>query len=87
MTLSFLSGILCGMIIAAVVTFTVTIPGTNNHWRAEITKRGGGDWSIDKEGYFHWSWTVQPVQPISYRSHSAPRVIVPRSQQSSDSSL
>ena len=78
----FLSGILCGMIMALVITFTVTIPGTNNLWRAEITKRGGGDWSMDKEGNFHWRWTAQP---ISYR-HSAPRIIVPRSQPSSDSS-
>jgi hypothetical protein len=37
MKLSFLSGILCGMIMAVVITFTVTIPGTNNRWRAEIT--------------------------------------------------
>ena len=84
MKLSFLSGILCGMIMAAVVTFTFTIPGTNNHWRAEITKRGGGDWSIDKEGNFHWNWSVQP---ISYRSHSGPRIIVPRPRPRSDSSV
>ena len=84
MKLSFLSGILCGMIMAAVVTFTVTIPGTNNHWRAEITKRGGGDWYFDKDGSLGWKWMVQP---ISYSSQSGPRVIVPWSQQSSDSSL
>jgi hypothetical protein len=83
MKLSFLSGILCGVIMAVVVTFTVTIPANNDHWRVEITNRGGGAWSIDKEGNFHWSWTVQP---ISYHRHSAPLIIVPRSQPSSDSS-
>jgi len=82
MKLSFLSGILCGVMMAAVATFTLTIPGTNNHWRAEITSRGGGDWSIDKDGNLHWRWTVQP---ISYRGHSAPRIIMPRSQPNSDS--
>ena len=43
MKLSFLIGILCGVIMAAVVTFAVTIPGIDELWRVEITKRGGGD--------------------------------------------
>jgi hypothetical protein len=83
MKLSFLSGILCGVMMAAAVTFTLTIPGTNDHWRIEIVKRGGGTWYVDKNGHMGWMWTVQP---ISYREHSAPRIIVPRSQPSSDSS-
>ena len=37
----FLGGVLCGVIIAAVVTFTLAIPGNNNQWRAEIFDRGG----------------------------------------------
>jgi len=82
MKLSFLSGILCGVMMAAAVTFTLTIPGTNDRWRMEIVKRGGGTWYVDKNGHMGWMWTVQP---ISYR-HSAPRIIVPRSQPSSDSS-
>jgi hypothetical protein len=79
----FLSGTLCGAIMAAVVTFTVAIPANNIHWRAEITKRGGGDWYLDKNGHMGWNWTVEP---ISYRSQRAPLIIVPRSRRSSDSS-
>ncbi len=82
MRLSFLSGILCGVIMAVVVTFSFTIPATNNHWQVEIVKHGGGAWSIDKEGNFHWMWTVPS---ISERPHSV-HLIVPRSQPSSDSS-
>jgi hypothetical protein len=76
----FLIGILCGVMMAAAVTFTLTIPATNDHWRVEITKRGGGDWYIDKEGNLGWMWTVQP---ISYRGHSAPA----HPRRASDSSL
>ena len=65
----FLIGILCGVMMAAAVTFTLTIPATNDHWRAEIVDRGGGTWYVDKEGNLGWMWTVQP---ISYRGRSAP---------------
>jgi hypothetical protein len=37
----FLVGILCGVIMAAGVTFVFAIPANNDHWRVEITKRGG----------------------------------------------
>jgi hypothetical protein len=39
-----LYGILCGVMMAAVLTFVFAIPANNDHWRVEITKRGGGDW-------------------------------------------
>ena len=79
----FLFGTLFGVILAAAATFTLAIPGTNNLWRAAIFERGGGAWSVDKDGNFHWRWTVQPV---SYRGHSAPLIIVPRSRPNPDSS-
>ena len=82
MKLSFLSGMLCGVIMAAVVTFTLTIPGTNDHWRMEIVNRGGGTWHFDKNGHLGWRWTVPP---ISERNHSV-HLIVPQPQRSSDSS-
>jgi hypothetical protein len=47
----FLVGILCGVIMAAAVTFVFAIPANNDHWRVEITKRGGGAWYIDKSGH------------------------------------
>ena len=84
MRYAFLIGILCGAMLAAAVAFALAIPANNDHWRVEITKRGGGDWSIDKEGNFHWSWSVSPV---SERGHSAPVIIVPRARPSSDPSL
>jgi hypothetical protein len=76
----FLIGILCGVMMAAAVTFTLTIPATNDHWRVEITKRGGGDWYIDKEGNLGWIWIAQPV---SERGQSAPA----HPRRASDSSL
>ena len=82
MKLSFLSGILCGVVMAAVVTFTLTIPGTNDHWRMEIVNRGGATWYFDKNGHIGWRWTVPA---ISERNHSV-HLIVPRSQPSSDPS-
>jgi hypothetical protein len=79
----FLGGVLCGVIIAAVATFTLAIPGNNNQWRAEIFDRGGAAWSVDKDGHYHWRWTVQPV---SERRHTAV-IIVPRSRPTPNSSL
>jgi hypothetical protein len=63
----------------AVVTFAVTIPGIDEVWRVEITKRGGGDWSVDKEGNFHWTWTAQP---ICERGHSRTVILTPSRQRS-----
>jgi hypothetical protein len=78
----FLIGILCGVMMAAVVTFAVTIPGIDELWRVEITKRGGGDWSMDKEGHFYWRWTAQRISDGGYSR----TVIVPRPRPSSYSS-
>ena len=72
MKFSFLGGILCGVIMAAAVTFAVAIPANNDHWRVEITKRGGGDWYWDKNGNFGWMWIAQPISERGY-PHSLPR--------------
>jgi hypothetical protein len=77
---AFLGGILCGVIMAAAVTFTLAIPANNDHWRVEIVKRGGGTWYFDRNGHLGWMWTVQPIPE---RSHPT-TVIVPRSRPSSD---
>jgi len=69
----FLGGMLCGAMMAGVVTYTFAIPGNNNQWRVEVTRRGGGAWSIDKNGNFGWRWIVQP---ISEPKHSA--IVVPQ---------
>jgi hypothetical protein len=69
----FLSGILCGVMMMAAVTFAFTIPGNNNQWRADITERGGGVWYFDRNGRLGWEWTVRPV---SEGRHS-PTIVVP----------
>jgi len=55
MKLSFLIGILCGVIMAAAVTFTLAIPGNNDHWRAEIVDHGGGARYLDRNGNIGWA--------------------------------
>jgi hypothetical protein len=75
-----LVGILCGVIMAAAVTFVFAIPANNDHWRVEITKRGGGAWYCDKDGHLGWMWTVEPIPERSLPA----AIIVPRSRQSSD---
>jgi len=61
---------------AAAVTFVFAIPANNDHWRTEITKRGGGDWYFDKNGHLGWMWTVEPIPD----THPRKRIIVPSSQ-------
>jgi hypothetical protein len=69
----FLSGILCGVIMAAAATFAFAIPGNNNQWRVEVTRRGGGAWSIDKNGNFGWRWIVQPISEPRHSAIIAPQ--------------
>ena len=66
---------------AAAVTFVFAIPATNDHWRVEITKRGGGGWYLDKNGRLGWMWTVEP-SPTTPRPK---RVIAPSPQANSPS--
>jgi hypothetical protein len=80
---AFLGGTLCGVMMAAAVTFAVAIPANNIHWRAEIVKRGGGTWYFDKNGHWGWMWTAEP---LSGRGPSKPAIMVPASQKSSPAS-
>jgi hypothetical protein len=73
----FLYGILCGVMMAAVLTFVFAIPANNDHWRVEITKRGGGDWYFDKKGHLRWMWTVEPISDTSPAKRA---IIVPPTQ-------
>jgi hypothetical protein len=79
----FLYGILCGVIMAAAVTFSVAIPANNDHWRAEIVKRGGGSWYFDKNGHLGWMWTAE-LLPASPARPAA--IVVPQSRPKPDSS-
>jgi hypothetical protein len=71
----FLTGVLCGVIMAAAVTFVFAIPANSDHWRMEIWKRGGGAWTFDKKGHISWAWTVEPIPEI----RPAKRIIGPSS--------
>jgi hypothetical protein len=77
----FLYGILCGVLMAAAVTFFVAIPANNDHCRVEIVKRGGGTWYFDKNGHLGWMWTAEllpePARPAKF--------IVPASRPKPDS--
>ncbi len=72
---TFLIGNLCGVIMAAAVTFVFAIPANSDYWRMEIWKRGGAAWTSDKNGHLGWKWTVEPVPDIPHKK----RVIVPPS--------
>jgi hypothetical protein len=72
----FLVGMLCGVMMAAAITFVFTIPANSDYWRMEIWKRGGGVWTFDKNGHLSWMWTVEPIPDTI----PAKPVIVPSSQ-------
>jgi hypothetical protein len=57
----FLVGVLCGVMMAAAVTFVFAIPANSDHWRMEICKRGGAVWTFDKNGHLGWMWAVKPI--------------------------
>jgi len=78
---AFLSGILCGVMMAAAVTFALAIPANNTHWQVEIVKRGGATWYFDKNGHMGWMWTVKPIPD---RSQSRP--VIPASHHRLDAS-
>jgi len=72
----FLTGMLCGVMITAAVTYVFAIPANSTYWRMEIWKRGGAAWTYDKNGHLGWKWMVDPIP-------DAPRakpVIVPTSK-------
>jgi hypothetical protein len=72
----FLIGMLCGVMIAAAVTYVFALPANSDYWRMEIFKRGGAAWTVDRTGHVGWQWMVEPIPdtPIT-----AKRAIVPSS--------
>jgi len=72
----FLIGMLCGVMITAAFTYVFAIPANNYHWRMEIWNRGGGAWTMDRNGRIGWKWTVDSSSDI----RPAKPVIVPSSQ-------
>src|SRR5437764_3531698 len=72
----FLVGMLCGVMITAAVTYVFAIPANSNYWRMEIFKRGGGAWTVDRNGHTGWKWMVDPIQDTP----SQKPVTVPPSQ-------
>ena len=72
----FLTGMLCGVMITAAVTYAFAIPANSTYWRMEIWKRGGAVWTYDKNGRLGWKWMVEPI-PDTPR---AKPVVVPSTQ-------
>jgi len=75
----FLNGVLCGVIITAAFTYLFAIPANSDHWRMEIYERGGGAYTMDKDGHTGWKWLVEPV-PDTPRAPRAKPAVVPPSQ-------
>ena len=75
----FLIGMLCGVMITAAFTYVFAIPANNYHWQMEIWDRGGGAWTMDKNGHFGWKWTVDPTSDVP-RLKPEKAVIVPSSE-------
>jgi hypothetical protein len=71
----FLTGMLCGVMTAAAVTYAFAIPANSDYWRMEIYKRGGAAWTVDRAGHVGWKWMVEPVPDTP----SKKRIIAPPS--------
>ena len=72
----FLIGMLCGVMITAAVAYVFAIPANSDYWRMEIWKRGGAEWTADKNGHIGWKWMVDPIPDTP----PAKRAVVPSSQ-------
>ena len=72
----FLIGMLCGVMMMAAITLMFAIPANDFHWRMEIYNRGGGAWTIDKNGHFGWKWMVEPIRDTPRQK----RVTMPSSE-------
>jgi hypothetical protein len=72
---TFLIGNLCGVIMAAAVTFVFAIPANSDHWRMELWNRGGAAWTFDKNGHLGWKWMIEPISGAPTKK----RVIAPAS--------
>src|SRR5438477_12604323 len=57
----FLIGALCGVMITAAFTYGFAIPANSDHWRLEIYQRGGGAYTMDKNGHTGWKWLIEPI--------------------------
>ena len=75
----FLIGMLCGVMIMAVVTLRSQFRAKRLSLAMEIFNRGGAAWTFDKNGNMSWKWMVEPI-PDTPRQK---RVTVPASQAAS----
>jgi hypothetical protein len=52
---------LSGVMLAAAITYVFALPANSDYWRMEIYKRGGGEWTLDRNGHIGWKWMVDPI--------------------------
>ena len=57
----YLIGMLSGVMLAAAFTYVFALPANSDYWRMEIYKRGGAEWTVDKNGHTGWKWMVDPI--------------------------
>jgi hypothetical protein len=57
----YLVGMLSGVMLAAVFTYVFALPANSDFWRMQIYKRGGAEWTVDKNGHVGWQWLVDPI--------------------------
>ena len=73
----YLIGILSGVMLAAAFTYVFALPANSDYWRMEIWKRGGAEWTADKNCHIGWRWMVEPIPDTPTPPR---RAIVPASQ-------
>jgi hypothetical protein len=71
---TYLIGMLSGVMLAAAFTYAFAIPANSDYWRMEIFKRGGAEWTIDRNGHTGWQWMIEPIPdtPIPAKRAVAP---------------
>ena len=74
---------LCGVMITAAVTYVFALPANSTYWKTEIWKRGGAEWTSDKNGHIGWKWMVDPIpdSPVPKRITAPPPSVIKVSAQ------
>jgi hypothetical protein len=80
----YLVGMLSGVMLAAAFTYVFALPANSDFWRMEIYKRGGAEWTVDRNGRIGWQWLVEPIPDTPNppkRAVAPPSVLKVRSEQ------
>jgi hypothetical protein len=80
---TYLIGMLSGVMLATAFTYVFAIPANSDYWRWEIWKRGGGAWTMDKNGHPGWKWIVEPISDTPHKKQvvAPPSAVKVRAEQ------